>query len=673
MPNRSPAFDLENLPVLSVAENSPAGTNVGSPIPATDPDDDTLTYSLSGGDAASFDIDSATGQITTIAGVTYDYEAKSRYSLTVVVEDGNGFRIAIVMPVNLTDVDEPQPEFQDGASTTREVAENSGGGVNVGAPVTATDPDDGDMVTYSLSGTDAASFEIGSSTGQITTKSGVTYDYESKSSYALTVEASDGNSGTVTIAVTVNLTDANDLPEFQEGDSTSRSLAENSVAGTKAGLPVTATDQDGDTLSYIGLDGADGAAFALDPDTGQLTTVDGVTYDYETKSSYQFMLIVMETETNEGYLSGISVTVNLTDVDETQAEGDSGPQQSQSEPEPPANRAPSFDANVETTLEVAENSAAGTSVGSPITATDPDEGDTVSYALSGTDAASFAIDSATGQITTKSGVTYDYETKATYSLTVTASDGKGGQISTPVTVNLTDVNEDPAFAGSSATREVAENSAAGTNVGAAVTATDPDSGNTLTYTLSGTDAASFAIGSSTGQITTKSGVTYDYETKQSYSLTVEASDGNGGTASIAVTVNLTDVDETPPVVVEPDPPAPTPPTADAGADFNGKRGEVLTLNGAGTPHADGSQTLTYQWSISDASDDELVTVGADFLSNADSAEATFTMPRRRDMTDRSALDDGNWIEFELTVTDGDAEQSTDTVKVTISGTTWTPG
>ena len=46
--------------------------------------------------------------------------------------------------------------------------------------------------------------------------------------------------------------------------------------------------------------------------------------------------------------------------------------------------------------------------------------------------------------------------------------------------------------------------------------------------------------------------------------------------------------------------------------------------------------------------------------------------KRKNMTDRSALDDGNWIEFELTVTDGDGEQSTDTVRVTISGTTWTP-
>ena len=183
-------------------------------------------------------------------------------------------------------------------------------------------------------------------------------------------------------------------------------------------------------------------------------------------------------------------------------------------------------------------------MGSAITATDSD-GDTLTYSLSGDDPASFDIDSATAQITTKTGVTYDYESKSSYSLAVDVSDGNGGTDSTPVTVNLTDVNEDPSFAGSPATLEVAENSALGTNVGAAITATDPDAGDTLTYSLSGTDAASFAIGSSTGQITTKTGVTCDYESKSRYSLTVEASDGSGVTASIAVTVNLTDVDEAP--------------------------------------------------------------------------------------------------------------------------------
>ena len=137
----------------------------------------------------------------------------------------------------------------------------------------------------------------------------------------------------------------------------------------------------------------------------------------------------------------------------------------------------------------------------------------------------------------------------TFTLTVTDKDEESDSDDMTVTVPGAVVeNQAPTFdEAGPATRSILENSAAGTNVGAAITATDPDAGDTLTYSLSGTDAASFGIDAETGQLTTIDGVTYDYETKSSYALTVEANDGNGGTASIAVTVTLADVHEPTPV------------------------------------------------------------------------------------------------------------------------------
>ena len=116
-----------------------------------------------------------------------------------------------------------------------------------------------------------------------------------------------------------------------------------------------------------------------------------------------------------------------------------------------------------------------------------------------------------------------------------------------VTLRLRDTpvaNNAPVFSPTTATREVAENSAAGTNVGAVIPeATDSDSGDTLTYSMEGTDAASFAFDASTRQITTITGVTYNHEaTKNSYSVTVKASDGTAS-ATIAVTIDVTDVNE----------------------------------------------------------------------------------------------------------------------------------
>ena len=98
----------------------------------------------------------------------------------------------------------------------------------------------------------------------------------------------------------------------------------------------------------------------------------------------------------------------------------------------------------------------------------------------------------------------------------------------------------PMFDSETATREVAENTAAGMNIGDPVTAMDADD-DTLIYALGGTDAASFGINAATGQLMTKAAL--DYETKDTYSVTVTASDSGGLSDSIDVTITVTDVDE----------------------------------------------------------------------------------------------------------------------------------
>ena len=103
-------------------------------------------------------------------------------------------------------------------------------------------------------------------------------------------------------------------------------------------------------------------------------------------------------------------------------------------------------------------------------------------------------------------------------------------------------NTAPVFTeGTTTTRSVAENTASGQNIGAPVTATDTDTGDTLNYTLGGTDAADFGIVRSSGQLQTSAAL--NFETKDNYAVTVSVSDGNGGADSINVTINVTDVDE----------------------------------------------------------------------------------------------------------------------------------
>ena len=107
------------------------------------------------------------------------------------------------------------PVFTDTAPAGRSIAENTGAGVAVGAPVAATDTDTGATLTYSLLGADAGSFTIDSTSGQIRTRSGVSYNFETKAGYSVTVRVTDGThttNDTATLAVTITLTDVTEPP-----------------------------------------------------------------------------------------------------------------------------------------------------------------------------------------------------------------------------------------------------------------------------------------------------------------------------------------------------------------------------------------------------------------------------------------------------------------------------
>ncbi len=431
--NRAPIFTEGSNATRKVAENATAGTNIGNAITATDPDNDTLTYSLGGQDASAFGIDTTTGQLRTNAAL--DYETKSIYSISVTASDSK-LTATIAVTINITDIDElpdqvvevkgasanNAPVFTDGSSTSRSVAENTGSGVDIGTPISATDAD-GHTLNYTLGGTDAASFSINSTTGQLRTNA--VLDYEAKSIYSVSVTVSDGTL-TDSITVTINVTDVNEnrAPVFTDGTSTTRSVAENTGSGVDIGSAVSATDADGDTLTYT-LGGTDNAAFSINSTTGQLRT--NTALDYETKSVYTVSVTV-----SDGTLTAIiAVMISITDVDES-------PDQVAEVEGTADNNPPVFTDGTSTTRSVAENTGTGVDIGSAVSATDAD-GDTLTYTLGGTDAASFGINSTNGQLRTNAAL--DYETKTSYSVTITASDSNLTD-SITVTINVTDVTED---------------------------------------------------------------------------------------------------------------------------------------------------------------------------------------------------------------------------------------
>ena len=106
-----PVFGGDDPRMFSVEENVPVGTNVGDPVTATDPDGDTLTYSLTPSPHPSyFQIDSATGQLQTnvATGRVFSHENDpNKYDIIVVADDGRGRTAQIAVVVSVTDVDEP--------------------------------------------------------------------------------------------------------------------------------------------------------------------------------------------------------------------------------------------------------------------------------------------------------------------------------------------------------------------------------------------------------------------------------------------------------------------------------------------------------------------------------------------------------------------------------------
>ncbi len=138
--------------------------------------------------------------------------------------------------------------------------------------------------------------------------------------------------------------------------------------------------------------------------------------------------------------------------------------------------------------------------------------------------------------------------------TATYTDGYGADTAMNTTTGMVVSNYAPMFEAETATRKVAENTAAGMNIGAPVMATDADD-DTLTHTLGGSDMASFDIDPATGQLMTKAMLDYEMPRGQAmsddntndYMVTVTAMDDSGApnnNDSIAVTIMVTNVNET---------------------------------------------------------------------------------------------------------------------------------
>ncbi|MDA9633470.1 cadherin domain-containing protein [Pseudomonadota bacterium] len=468
---------------VNVSETVPAGTVVAT-FSATDPEGNALTYSLSGSGSELMTV-SETGEVSLIGGL--DFEANS--TLVVMLEVSDGVN-ATTEEITINVINDDEPATIAATLSASSFAENAAVGVDI-ASVNASDPE-GSAVSFTLSGTGSDNFSIDAS-GNITLASGL--DYETATSYELTVVADDGTYASTEV-ITISVADVNEAPTLSSTVAFNAFL-ENTATGTTIATS-SATDPEAGAISYS-LSGTGSENFSVSSD-GTVTLASGL--DYETATAYAITLTASDGTNSVSE----TLTINVGDI----------------------NEAPSL-TNSLAASSFAENVSTGTTIATA-SASDP-ESQTISYSLSGTGSEKFSVDSA-GNITLSSAL--DYETTTSYSLTLTASDGANSTSNT-INISVDDVIE-LSIALASSSISLSETATSGTSV--TTTTTTTDGSGSVTYSLSGTGSDSFAV-SSDGTITTAASL--DYETTTSYSLTLTATDGTN-TVTDSLTINITDVD-----------------------------------------------------------------------------------------------------------------------------------
>lgn len=299
------------------------------------------------------------------------------------------------------------PEISNQSFT---ISENSANGTLVGT-IQAADPEQGTLSFSITAGNTDDVFSINTSSGELTVNNVTVLDFESNSTFTVTIEVSDGEN-TATAVVTITLIDINEntAPTL---DAQEYSIDENSAESTSVGT-VVAADAEQDTLVFSITDGNLEEAFAIDSLSGELTVNNTAALDFETTASFSLTI-----EVNDGQLtSSATITIALNDLIE--------------------NTAPSIDAQQ---FSIDENSDESTAVGT-VVATDAEQ-DALTFSIVGgnTDEA-FALNQTSGEITVNKTAAIDFETNPTFMLNIAVSDGSLSD-SAMVTIQLNDVSPEP--------------------------------------------------------------------------------------------------------------------------------------------------------------------------------------------------------------------------------------
>lgn len=397
-----------------VAENAAIGTVVGVVTSSSDSDatNNAVTYTLDDNANNRFVIDGVTGIITVADGSLLNYETASSHTITVRATSADMSSTTRTFMINLIDQNDMSPVITPNQQFS--VSELATVGTTIGN-VIATDADEtGVLQNWAIiDGNNDNIFSINASTGRITVTDMTNLNFESASSYTLTLSVTDGATTPAVQSITINVIDQNEAPVLNA--TFPFSVNENTANGTLIGT-VSGSDTDvGDVLRYAIASSGPVAPFSIDATTGEIRILDSSQLDFEAVNT---ITLRVEIRDAAGLTDIQTVTINISDLNEL-----------------PTNI-------LLTGGTVNENSVGGSYVATA-NGIDEDAGSVLTYSLLNNAGGRFMIDSLTGIVTVAVGADLNFEAATSHSIMVLVSDSEGLTIQRPFVVNINDANDAP--------------------------------------------------------------------------------------------------------------------------------------------------------------------------------------------------------------------------------------
>jgi len=497
--NQAPAMLVSGSQTLVLNEGISDAGDMGFTVSATDPNRDDVTFSV---DDDRFEM--VSGALRVKANQSFDFESEPSIEVTITASDPGGLTDSQTVTVTVTDVNEA-PTVSISGSQTLTLNEGTSVAGDTGFTVSATDPDNGDSVSFSV---DDNRFEVVN--GALQVKADQSFDFEREPSVDLVITGTDQGSLTHSQSVTIAISNVNEAPTVSASGSQTLQINEGSSVAGDTGLTFGATDPDaGDIVTLT----VDDDRFELV--NGALRVKADQSFDFESEPTADLVI----TGTDQGGLTDSqAVTVAITNV----------------------NEAPTISVNGSQTLQLSEGTSVSGDTGFTVSAADPDQGESVEFSVDDT-----RFEIINGALRVKADQSFDFESEPSVDLVITGTDQGGLTHAQSVTIAITNVNEAPTISvGGSQTLRIYEGSSVAGDTGFTFSGIDPDAGDSVSFSV---DDDRFAI--TDGKLQVKADQSFDFESEPTVDVTITGTDEGGLTDTQSVTIAVTDVDEPPEMTV----------------------------------------------------------------------------------------------------------------------------